>query len=163
VIQSENLNRKEVSFINRDVAVFAFFLFLSFLFWYLNSLGKVVEADITYPASYINLPKGKVIVEDKQVKLNLFLKGTGYSILKLKLSGSRNPIIIDVSKVRYRSVQGNKDFNYFMVISGITKNLITQLKSDCEITSVKPDTLFFTLEQIATESMPSEADNEVIK
>ena len=58
---SEKLTKKGVSAINRDVVVFAFFLFLSFGFWYLNSLGKEIEADIRYPVKYINIPKDRVI------------------------------------------------------------------------------------------------------
>ena len=55
----KTLRRKRVSAINRDVVVFAFFLFLSFGFWYLNSLGKEMEADIKYPVKYINIPKDR--------------------------------------------------------------------------------------------------------
>jgi hypothetical protein len=51
-IPAEKLTRREVSAINRDVVVFAFFLFLSFGLWYINSLGKEVEADIKYPVTF---------------------------------------------------------------------------------------------------------------
>jgi len=146
----ENLTKKEVSAINRDVVVFAFFLFLSFVFWYLNSLGKEIEAGIRYPVKYINLPKERVIVEEPPVKLNLYLKGPGYSILKLKVSANRTPVIIDISKVNYMRVPGSKSLNYYIVTSGLTKSLTVQLRSGCEITSIKPDTLFFTLNKVVT-------------
>ena len=45
-MRTGNLAKKGVRVINRDVAVFAFFLFISFIFWYLNSLGKEIEAGI---------------------------------------------------------------------------------------------------------------------
>ena len=48
--------------------VFAFFLFLSFGLWYINSLGKEVEADIKYPVKYINIPKDRTIAEETPVK-----------------------------------------------------------------------------------------------
>lgn len=159
----ENLTKKEVSAINRDVVVFAFFLFLSFVFWYLNSLGKEIEAGIRYPVKYINLPKERVIFEEPQVKLNLYLKGPGYSILKLKLSGNSTPVTIDISKVNYMRVPGSKDLNYFIVTSGLTKSLTVQLRSGCEITSIKPDTLFFTLDKVVTKSVPVTPDIKVVK
>ena len=159
----ENLTKKEVSAINRDVVVFAFFLFLSFVFWYLNSLGKEIEAGIRYPVKYINLPKERVIFEEPQVKLNLYLKGPGYSILKLKVSGNRTPVTIDISKVNYMRVPGSKDLNYFIVTSGLTKSLTVQLRSGCEITSIKPDTLFFTLDKVVTKSVPVTPDIKVVK
>jgi len=47
-ILTENLMKKGAKVINRDIAVFAFFLFLSFVFWYLNSSEKKMkpESDI---------------------------------------------------------------------------------------------------------------------
>ena len=146
----ENLAKKEVHVINKDVVVFAFFLFLSFIFWYLNSLGKDMETEIRYPVKYINLPKERVIIDESPVKLNLFIKGPGYSILKLKVAGTSTPVLIDISKVSYKRVPGSMSFNYFLVTSGLTKSLTVQLRSGCEITAIKPDTLFFILDRAGT-------------
>ena len=153
-IRKENLTKKGVRVINRDVAVFAFFLFLSFIFWYINSLGKEVEAGIQYPVKYINIPRERVITESSPDDLNLFLKGPGYSIIKLKFSNRKSPVIIDISKVNYRRVPGGKALNYFIVTSGLTKSLNVQMRSGCEITSIKPDTLFFTLDKVIANSSP---------
>ena len=38
--------------------------------------------------------------------------------------------------------------NYYIVTSGLTKSLNVQMRSGCEITSIKPDTLFFKLDKI---------------
>jgi hypothetical protein len=148
--RKDNLTKRKVKVINRDVAVFAFFLFLSFLFWYLNSLGKEIETDISYHVKYINVPKERGKIEDQPANLNLFIKGPGYSILKLKLSGNKAPVIIDFSKVNYKRTSGNKTLTYFILTSGLTKSLNVQMRSGCEITSIKPDTLFFTFEKTAS-------------
>jgi hypothetical protein len=148
-IRNENLTKRKVKVINRDVAVFAFFLFLSFIFWYLNSLGKESETDIRYQVKYVNVPKERGKIVDPYADLNLFLKGPGYSILKLKLSGNKAPVIIDFSKVNYKRAPGVKTLTYFIVTSGLTKSLNVQMRSGCEITSIKPDTLFFTFEKVA--------------
>jgi hypothetical protein len=140
------LVKKGVS-VNRDVVVFAFFLLLSFVFWYLNSLGKEIEAGVRYPVKYTNLPRERLIIDKPQAILNLYLKGPGSSILKLKLSGKKTPVAIDISKVNYKRVPGSKGFDYYIVTSGLAKSLDVQLRSGCEITSIKPDTLFFTLEK----------------
>lgn len=146
-IRLENLTKKRVIAINREVVVFTFFLLLSFAFWYLNFLGKEAEAGIKYSVRYTNLPKERVISEEQAVKLNLYLKGPGYSILKLKVSGNRTPVIIDISKVNYKRVQGSKSLDYYILTSGLVKSLTVQIRSECEITSIKPDTLFFTLDK----------------
>ena len=151
-IRSENLTKKRVRVANRDVAAFAFFLFLSFVLWYFNSLGKEAEAGIKYQVRYINLPKEKTIVEFLPAELDLFLKGPGYSILKLKISAKKAPVIIDISKVNYKRTSGGKALNYYIVTSGLTKSLNVQMRSGCEITSIKPDTLFFTLDKVIANS-----------
>jgi hypothetical protein len=144
----ENLTKKGVKAINRDVVVFTFFIFLSFLFWYLNSLGKEIEAGFWFSVKYVNLPKERLIIEEPTARLNIYVRGPGYSILKLRVSGTRTPVSIDISKVSYNKVHGSKSFNYYIITSGLAKSLSVQLRSECEITSIKPDTLFFTLEKV---------------
>ena len=146
------LTEKIVGSLNRDVVVFSFFLFISFVFWYLNSLEKDIEEGIIYPVIYTNLPREKVINDDPQARLTLYLRGTGFSILKLKFSGNRTPVAIDISKVNYKRVPGSIEPDYYIVTSGLIKSLAIQMRSGCEITSIKPDTLFFNLGKAVAKS-----------
>jgi hypothetical protein len=145
----QKLAKKEASVTNRNVVVFIFFLLLSFLFWYLNSMGKDQEVDIKYPVKYINLPKNKVLAEELPARLTFYLKGPGYSILRLKYSGNRAPAVIDFSKTSYKKVTDSKSADYYLVTSGLIQDISAQLKSECTITSVKPDTLFLSFTQPA--------------
>lgn len=157
-----NLSKKGAGGINRDAIVFTFFLFLSFVFWYLNSLGKDIEVDIRYPVRYVNIPKERVLVEDLPAKLTLFLKGPGYSILKLKISGTKTPVILDVSDINYRRVPGSSTLSYYVITSGLIPKLTNQLRAECRITSIQPDTLFFSFDRIVTKTVPVAADIEVV-
>jgi hypothetical protein len=150
--RSESLIKKGVNVISKDGLVFIFFLILSFVFWYLNSLGKEIESGIRYPVKFVNLPREKVINNESPVRLNLFIKGPGYAILKLKMSGIRTPLEIDFSKVSYKRIPDSKAMDYFIVTSGLAKSFSVQLRSGCEIVSIKPDTLFFTLGKSAGNS-----------
>jgi hypothetical protein len=145
--RTDTFAKGKVRVINRDVVGFVFFLFLSFILWYLNSLGKEVDASMSYPIKYINVPSGKLVREITPMSMDLYLKGPGYSILKLKLLENRNPVEIDISKVNYKRVPGSKTLSYFILSSGLNKNLALQLRSGCEVISVRPDTLFFTFEK----------------
>jgi hypothetical protein len=148
----ENLMKKGEKGINRDITAFAFFLILSFILWYLNSLGKEIEAEIKFPLEFTNIPNEREIVDELPADLNLFLKGPGYSILKLKIFGKKTPLVIDMSKVNYKRAQGDLTLDYYIVTSGLTKSLNIQMRSGCEITSIKPDTLFFTYIKIVPSS-----------
>jgi hypothetical protein len=162
-INTEIIKRKEGSGLNRDVVVFAFFLFLSFVFWYLNSLGKDTEADIKYALEYINIPPERAISAVPPGKLTLYLKGPGYAIMKLKLSGNSSPFKIDMSKVNYKRIPGTGSNNYFIVTSALIKSLNVQLRSECEILSIRPDTLFFTLDRLASKSTSLGPDKKSLK
>jgi hypothetical protein len=131
--------------INREIAVFIFFLCLSFGLWYINSLGKEAEADIRYPFRYSNVPKERTITGISPEKLVFSLKGPGYTLLKLKLPGDKPPVTIDLSKVTYKRVQDGRSGEYFITTSALLKSLTVQIRSGCEIISIKPDTLFFIM------------------
>jgi len=153
---------KKGSGIDRDVVIFGFFLLLSFVFWYLNSLEKNIEYDIKYPVRYINIPEGRILSEDLPAGLDLYLKGPGYSILRLKLSGNRSPVILDVSTINYRRVPGSRTLSYYVLTSGLVPKLRNQLRTECEIASIKPDTLFFSFDRIITKQVEVKPDVEVI-
>ena len=136
--------KKSIGAINSDVVVFVFFLLLSFTLWYLNSLGKEAEADIRYPVRIVNIPKGRVLVEDTPPRLNLSLKGPGYSILKLQYPGRESPLTIDLSKVTYKKAPASNALDYYILTSGLAKSFTVQLRSGCDVISIKPDTLFIS-------------------
>jgi hypothetical protein len=142
-------NRK---FLNRELPVFAFFLLLSFIFWYLNELGKELEGTINYPVRYINPPRERIVTGDLPGKLEMDLRGPGYSILKMKLSSSRAPVVIDFSKMAPKRLPGVMP-NYYLVTSGMIQSISKQLHSDFEIIALHPDTLFFGYDRLVTKRM----------
>ncbi len=144
-IRPEKPVKKELSFNNRNFMVFAFFLLLSFIFWYLNSLGKNLDTNIRYPVRYTNMPKDIAEAEDLPSRVYLYLTGPGYSILQMKVTGNNSPLTIDFSKVSYRPARNGNPADYYIVTSGLIQNLNSQIKSECRITSIKPDTIFFSL------------------
>ena len=139
--------------IDRDVFIFVFFLLLSFIFWYLNSLGKETEYNIKYPVKYINFPQERVLAQELPPTLDLNMKGPGYSVLKLRLSGNRAPVMLDISSISYRRVPGSSSLDYYIVTSGLIPKLKNQLRADCTITSVNPDTLFMYFDKIVTKQV----------
>lgn len=149
----EKNEKKRIGGINSDVVVFAFFLLLSFTLWYLNSLGKDAEADIRYPVRFVNIPGGHFIVEDSPPRINLSMKGPGYSVLKLKYQGRKTPLAIDLSRVTYIKAPDSQAPDYYILTSGLAKSFTVQLRSGCDVISIKPDTLFISLGKV--EANPS--------
>ena len=152
--------KRSEKFINRELPVFAFFLLLSFVFWYLNELSKELQGSINYPVRYINPPKDRIVTGDLPGKLVMDLRGPGYSILKVKLSGSRAPVVIDFSKLTPRRLPGAMP-RYYLVTSGLISNFSKQMHADFEILSLHPDTLFFGYDRLVTRRMPVIPDLDV--
>lgn len=161
IIWLKKLTERNVRKTNRDILTFVFFLLLSFIFWYLNSLGKNIESNVRYPLRYINIPKERVLAGDLPSKLDIALRGPGYSILKLKLADSRTPVVLDMSIISYRRVPGSRTLSYFILTSGLIPKLRNQLRSECDIVSISPDTLFFTYDRIVSREVPVKPDIEI--
>lgn len=157
----KKITEKREKGINREVVVFSFFLLLAFIFWYLNSLEKNVEYDMKYPVRYINLPDERILADNLPAEIDLYLKGPGYSILKIKLAGTRSPVMLDVSTINYRRVPGSRTLSYYIITTGLIPKLRNQLRTECEISSIKPDTLFFSFDRIVTKKVQVTPNIEV--
>ncbi|MBN1107237.1 MAG: hypothetical protein JXR66_10365 [Bacteroidales bacterium] len=133
--------KRDLKRLNRDLMIFAVFLVLSFLFWYLNSLSKVLNTTVRYPVTYINIPVNMQAEPELPPKFSLLLNGPGYSILKLKLGSNGNPLVVDFSETAYIQKGSGSDY---IVTAMLISRFNTDIKSDSRILSVKPDTLFFS-------------------
>jgi len=131
----------------RNLPVFAFFVLLSFIFWYLNSLSKNIEAEIRYPVKFVNARKINTAGIDFPEKLNMVFEGPGYTLLRYKLTGRNAPLEIDIAKNLRKSKMPSPGNNY-IITEPLLQNLNSQLKSECKILAVKPDTLFLGGEEI---------------
>ena len=145
-ILTDSIKGKGRSVINRNIIVFTFFLFLSFIFWYLSSLGKDLEADIRYPVQYINLPQKYLVGHDLPDKLNLVFSGPGYSILQHKIAGKKSPIVIDFRNSTGKILRKGSSSYRYILTSGLLQEFNSQLKSGCKVTAIKPDSLFFKID-----------------
>jgi len=126
--------------LNQDVAALVFFLFLSFILWYLNSLKKEMESSVNYPVKYINLPDEMVKQGSFSSEITINLEGTGFSLLKLKSSFRKSPIIIDISSAGLNKISSSE---YFLITESLVPVISKQLNRDgVKILSVKPDTVY---------------------
>jgi len=143
--QHGSLPGKGFTWINRNLLIFLFFLLLSFIFWYLNSLSKELDTTISYPVSYTSIPADKTLTGNLPDRIDLVLKGHGYSILRLKITGNGHPVTINLSEVSYYHDQAKLPAGYFIITAPLINSFNNQIMSECKIMSVKPDTLYFSL------------------
>jgi len=143
--RSGNPSGKGLSRVNGNILIFIFFLLLSFLLWYLNSLSKEIDTTLKYPVAYKNIPEGNTAEVNLPSKLRVMFKGQGYAIVRLKVTANRHPVVIDLSEVSVVHDHQGGSGNCYIVTAPLITSFNNQLTSGCKITSVKPDTIFFTL------------------
>ncbi len=151
--------RKKIT-LNRKVLVFFFFLLLSVLFWFLTAMNQEYDTDISYPVRYIRYPEKKVLVNDIPDRLELRVHAGGYTLLKYRLRSRLNPIIFDVNSFSLNRVIGDPSTLY--ILTGIAKDdIVKQLRSEFEIMSISPDTIFFQFGDKVSKKVPVEPDLEI--
>ncbi|MDZ7739393.1 MAG: hypothetical protein U5K32_10105 [Bacteroidales bacterium] len=147
---------------NRNVAVFSFFLLLSFIFWFINALSKDIDSTINYPVRYINFPDNMALVNELPDRMSLDIHGPGYSVLKSKISGNRVPLVINVSNWG-RSVREDAAGQEFFIYSfNLRESFKRQLRGDFEINAVRPDTLNFIFGKVISRKVPVKPDIKVM-
>ena len=157
--QLENLiSTFKAKFLNRNVAVFSFFLLLSFIFWYINALGKNITGSVNFPVRYINFPENLALVNELPDRLSLELEGTGYSILRARISGNKTPLIIDVDNAGLSVKNNENELEFFIYSYKLRESFLRQLRSNFRITSLSPDTINFVFDKVISRTVPVEPD-----
>ncbi|MCD4769034.1 MAG: hypothetical protein K8R35_02560 [Bacteroidales bacterium] len=158
---TQKINGYKKRLVTREVAVFSFFLLLSFIFWFLNALSKDISGKTDYPVRYINFPEERVLVNELPDHLRLTLNGAGYSLLKKKLGGGKSPLVVDIEKVSKVVTGNNENYRFYLLTYGLRESFSRQIRADFEISYVNPDTIFFEFDHIVSKHLPVFVDIDV--
>lgn len=130
------------------------FLILSFLFWMLIKLSKEYIDVVPVNVEYYNLPEGKMLQKEPPKTVQLTLKTYGFDIIKYHLFKRK-------VKVDLKSIKPKNSNLYYQTSEGLLSEIQSQLLSDVEVYSVKPDTLFYNLGQGITKTVKVEPNLEI--
>lgn len=158
---SRRLSGLREKLLNREVAVFGFFLLLSFFLWFLNTLSKDMTGRIVFPARYVNLTDNRALVNELPERIILTVTGPGYSILKNRLSGNKPPLPVDLARVNHKITRDDSRYEFYILTYGLREDFSRKLRDDFEILSVEPDTIFFEFDRIARKKVPVNPSVEV--
>lgn len=122
------------------------FLILSFLFWVLIKLSKEYIDVVPVNLTYYNLPEGKMLQNEPPNTVELTLKTYGFDLIKYHFFNRE--LQIDLQSIK------SKDENiYFQSTENLLPSVKSQLSSDVEVISIKPDTLFYNISQGVTKTV----------
>ncbi|MFO7850882.1 MAG: CdaR family protein [Bacteroidota bacterium] len=146
---------------NRDVAVFSFFLLLSFIFWFINALSKNNTGSINFPVRYINFPENLALVNELPDRLSLEVVGPGYSVLTARISGNKTPLVIDVNNAGLSVKDRETELEFYIYSYNLRDAFSRQIRSDFDINSITPDTINFVFDKVIRKKVPVRPDVKV--
>lgn len=121
---------------SREFLVFAFFLFLSGIFWLILTLNESYEKEVKITMKIVGIPKNVVLTSNETDTLRVIMRDKGWILIRYLYEKNRN---INISYKNYDRGNG-----YGMVSSSDLKRLITQqIEMTTHISSVKPDRVEF--------------------
>jgi hypothetical protein len=147
---SEN---EKVAF-RKKALIFAFFLVISIIFWFINKLSYEYTQEISYPIIYKNFPSQKVQVGNPPENLNLKVIANGYTLLWYKLSSKYIPISLSVDQFTFHRLSGKDTSSFFLQTIYARDYIARQLSSKFEILAIAPDTLFFRFANMKSGIIP---------
>jgi len=140
--------------LNRDFAVFTFFLFLSAFLWYLNALSKDMTGRLVFPARYVSMSDNRALVNELPDKLTLTVSGPGYSILKNRLRANKPPLPVDLGRVNHKVTRDDSRYEFYILTYALREDFSKKLRDEFEIMTIDPDTIYFEFDRVAKKTVP---------
>ncbi len=128
---------------DRRLIIFLFFVVLSTIFWFLNRLEEEYVTEISLPVRYTDFPDDKILVNDLPNHFDLRVRAHGYKLLEYKISNKFLPFSINVNSLTLRMHSQSNYAKFFSLTRLLHRDIEDQLRSELEIVSISPDTLFF--------------------
>lgn len=134
------------------LVVFLVCLAISLLMWLFIELMKDYTDEVKYNISFINPPKDLVFTNSDDTLISIGLKAQGFELLVAKYAHRNRTLEIDLSSLKFH--RAGDGFTAFLTSSRIIEQLSGQIRFEKEITSVRPDTLFFRFSEIVRKQVP---------
>lgn len=126
---------------------FVLFFIVSIVFWFLTKLSKEYESTVTYPISYENLPKDKLIQETPQSEIEVHIKATGFKIL----SGKLFPRTLKINAANLNSKSKN---NYYLLLPQQRLSVQKQMNTGVTIDHFIHDSISLNLGFLGRKKVP---------
>ena len=132
--------------------VFLVCLFISILMWLFIELMKDYTDEIKYKIAFTNAPKDLILTNSGENEISIGMNAQGFELLAAKYARKKRTLTIDLSTLKIRLTADG--YTAFLPSTRIMEQLGKQIRFEKEITSIKPDTLFFRFSEIYRKQVP---------
>lgn len=124
--------------VNKELWVFLFFLFLSSVFWLLQTLDETFDTEITIPIELTDVPEDIVIISSLPDALHVSVHDKGVVLLRYWKNGI-SPIQLSFSDCNCNVTQGHGRISPSDIQNAVQERLLATTK----VQAIRPDTLEF--------------------
>jgi hypothetical protein len=132
--------------------VFLVCLVISILMWLFIELMKDYTDEIKYNITFVNAPKDLILTNSGDSILKIGMNAQGFELLAAKYARKYHNLTIDLSTLKIRTTP--EGYMAYLPSAGIVSQLGSQIHFKTEITSIKPDTLFFRFSEVFRKQVP---------
>lgn len=126
----------------RQLTVLIACILIATALWFLRAFENEYTTHVVQPVQFINISDELMPLTALPPKISLEVKGMGFSILRHNWNLSKNPVTIDISKLKSVSARKKKGFVEYLPMNQYLTVFSNQLK-DLKVLAVNPDTLVF--------------------
>lgn len=147
---------------DRRLMIFLFFVVLSTIFWFLNQLEDEYLSEVTLPVRYTNFPNNKILVNDLPDHFDLKVRAHGYKLLEYKIGNKFLPYSINVNSLTLQMHSQSSYARFFSRTALLSDKIENQLRSELEIISISPDTLYFEFAEKVFKKVPVVSNLDIL-
>jgi hypothetical protein len=140
--------------LDKRLYVFLICLLFSSLFWLLTVFSKEYTADISFNASFLNLPADKILIKDLPNKISVRVKASGFSLIGVQWSAKNDTLFIDASNVKKHLTDKSTNEIYYLLLNNQLSLMAEQLGGSMKVEKIKPDTVTFVFDQKSQKIVP---------
>ncbi|HLP06169.1 MAG TPA: hypothetical protein VK152_12140 [Paludibacter sp.] len=141
------LQKLKSFFFSKDILSFLLFLALSSAFWFVNTLGKLRETEISIPLTYVGIPPRVVLLDALPSQMGIVVEGRGLQLLnysKMKIK----PLTIDLTQ-KY-SEKGK----ILVTPDQLREKISSYLLPSTSLLEIHPDTILVRYEKQGVVTLP---------
>jgi hypothetical protein len=124
--------------------------------WLFIELMKDYTDDISYKITFINAPTDLILTNSGESEIKISMNAQGFELLAAKYAQKKRILTIDLSSLKIKVTP--EGYTAYLPSSRLMEQLGNQIRFEKEITSVKPDTLFFHFSEIYKRQVPVRLD-----
>lgn len=127
------------------------------LLWLLTMLGKNYSTEISVPIEFTNLPQNRIVSSELPTSIKIGVNGRGFNLIKLQIDLKKNHLSFNISEIQ----QAGRTNAVHLNSQDLRERISTQLTPSLSITSINPENIDFTLEEIASKEVPVKLDYNI--